>query len=61
MGRTGLTGKRETQAKKLFKNKKCIFHFAVGENTNRGDPPWPVAHRPALELYEIPALFLSSF
>jgi hypothetical protein len=26
----------------LFKNEKDISRFAVGENTNRGDPPLPV-------------------
>jgi hypothetical protein len=27
---------------KLFKNEIFVSHIAVGGDTNRGDPPWPV-------------------
>jgi hypothetical protein len=25
-----------------------VHHIAVGGDTNRGTPPWPVSHRPLL-------------
>jgi hypothetical protein len=37
-----LTLCKKKASKNLTKNVKLISHFAVGENTNRGDPPLPV-------------------
>jgi len=38
---------------KLYKNEIFVSHIAVGGDTNRGDPPWPVSSPATFSLYEI--------
>jgi hypothetical protein len=38
-------------SERLSKNENLVTHVAVGEDTNRGDPLWPVS--PAATFYTI--------